>query len=132
MDYIKLVDGYELTIEDGASIAEITHIAEDETAATEACAEIKKENVKRIEFWDENGTAPYGVYGNMVLLAPATRQDEEVGGEPTGRVIVRFGLREQNEIEARLEALEVSQAIQDGAIEDIAEVVSELAEGGEE
>ena len=44
-------------------------------------------------------------------------------------MVVTISLREKTDIEKRLDALEESQQIQDGAIEDIGMVLSDMAEG---
>jgi len=42
---------------------------------------------------------------------------------------VRMHFREKTDVELRLDALEQSQDVQDGAIEDIGTVLSDMAEG---
>ena len=49
-----------------------------------------------------------------------------------GKVEATFSLREKTELEKRLDAIEEGQSIQDGAIADLGEVVSTMAEGGAE
>lgn len=123
MDYIKLHDGTEITIEDGASLDKIIHIAENEADATAVCAAVTTENLRHVEFYNEGAEQPYGVYDDLTLNAPPTRYDEN------GAVVVTISLREKTDIELRLDALEESQEIQDGAIEDIGAALSDMAEG---
>lgn len=47
-----------------------------------------------------------------------------------GTVLTTYNLREKNDEEKRLDALEEGKAVQDGAINDLGEVVGTLAEGG--
>lgn len=47
-----------------------------------------------------------------------------------GAVTASFSVREKTDVEKRLDALEAGQNIQDGAIEDLGNVVSELSDGG--
>lgn len=122
MDYIKLTDGTQVTIEDGASLERIIHISATEADATAVCAAVTAENIAHVEFWAEGAEEPYGVYDDLILNAPVTRHDE------AGTVVVTISLREKNDIEKRLDALEESQSVQDGAIEDIGMVLSDLAE----
>ena len=123
MDYIKLTDGTQFTIEDGASLDRIIHISATEADATAVCASVTADNIAHVEFWAEGAEQPYGVFDDLALNAPPTRHDEN------GAVVVTISLREKTDIEKRLDALEESQEIQDGAIEDIGMVLSDMAEG---
>lgn len=122
MDKIKLVDGTTIDIEDGASLAEVTHIATNEANAMFVCGKITPENVEHLEFLhDELLTAKYD---HIIIAAPTTREDGE-----SGTIIVRMHFREKSDLEIRMDALEQSQDVQDGAIEDIGTVLSDMAEG---
>lgn len=123
MDYIKLTDGTQITIEDGASLNRIIHISDTEADAVAVCKAVTAENLKHAEFCMDDGTA-YGVYDDLALNAAPTRQDNE-----DGTVTVLISLRGKTDLEKRVDALEVSQEIQDGAIEDIGMVLSDIAEG---
>lgn len=123
MDYIKLFDGTQVTIEDGASLDHIIHTSATEADATAVCAAITTENLSHVEFYNEGAEQPYGVYDDLAINAPPTRHDEENG------IIVTISLREKTDLEKRLDALEESQEVQDGAIEDIGMVLSDMAEG---
>ncbi|MBR2088067.1 MAG: hypothetical protein IJ906_13205 [Oscillospiraceae bacterium] len=122
MDKLKFLDGTIIDIEEGASLAEVTHIASNEANALFVCGKITPENVSTLQFL--HGEAVTGDYQNVVIAAPTTREDGEEGA-----VIVRMHFREKNELELRVDALEVSQEVQDGAIEDLGLVVSDIAEG---
>ena len=123
MDYMKLADGTQVTIEDGASLDHIKHIAETESDAVAVCAAITPANLAHVEFFNDGAEQPYGVYDDLTLNAPSTRHDDN------GAVVVTISLREKTDIEKRLDALEESQQIQDGDIEDIGMVLSDMAEG---
>lgn len=122
MDKLKFVDGTIIDIEDGATLAEVTHIATNEANALFVCGKVTAENVSTLQFL--HGEAVTGDYQNVIIAAPTTREDGE--GET---VIVRMHFREKNELELRVDALEESQDVQDGAIEDIGAVLSDMAEG---
>lgn len=122
MDKIKFNDGTIFEIEDGASLGEVTYIAPTEPDALFICGEVTPENVEHLEFLHNNDVI--GVYDNITIAAPTTRENGE--GET---VIVRMHFREKDPLELRLDALEESQEIQDGAIEDIGAALSDLAEG---
>lgn len=124
MDYIKLTDGTQISIEDGASLDRIEHIAKDEAAALAVCAKFTPENLTHVEFATAPDDEPHGVYENLALIEPPTRQDTD-----DGKVLVTIRLREKTDLELRVDALEESQATQDGAIEDLGLAVSDIVEG---
>lgn len=121
MDKLKFVDGTIIDIEEGASLAEVTHIASNEANALYVCGKVTAENVATLQFLHDDAVT--GDYQNVIIAAPTTREDGE--GET---VIVRIHFREKTELELRVDALEESQEVQDGAIEDIGMVLSDLAE----
>lgn len=122
MDKLKFTDGTIIDIEDGATLAEVTHIASNEANAMYVCGKVTAENVTSLQFL--HGDAVTGDYQNVVIAAPTTREDGE--GET---VVVRMHFREKTDVELRLDALEEGQTVQDGAIEDIGAVLSDMAEG---
>ena len=121
MDKIKLVDGTIIDIEDGASLADITHIATNEANAMFVCGKVTENNVSHLEFLHDDAVT--GQYDGIVIAAPTTREDGE-----NGTIIVRMHFREKTEMEKRMDALEQSQDVQDGAIEDIGAVLSDIVE----
>lgn len=121
MDKLKFVDGTIIDIEDGATLSEVTHIASNEANALFVCGKVTAENVEHLEFL--HGELITGSYDHVIIAAPTTREDGE--GET---VIVRMHFREKTDLELRMDALEESQEIQDGALEDLGAAVSELTE----
>lgn len=121
MDKLKFLDGTIIDIEEGASLAEVTHIATNEANALFVCGKVTAENVASLQFL--HGEAVTGDYQNVVIAAPTTREDGEEGA-----VIVRMHFREKTDVELRLDALEEGQTVQDGAIEDIGAVLSDIVE----
>lgn len=122
MDKLKFMDGTVIDIEDGATLSEVTHIASNEANALCVCGKVTPENVASIQFL--HGEAVTGDYRNVIIAAPTTREDGE-----NGTVVVRMHFREKTDVELRLDALEEGQTVQDGAIEDIGAVLSDMAEG---
>ena len=122
MDKLKFMDGTIIDIEDGAVLESVTHIATNEANAMFVCSKVTADNVASLQFL--HGEAVTGDYQNVIIAAPTTREDGE--GET---VIVRMHFREKTELEIRVDALEESQEVQDGAIEDIGLVLSDIAEG---
>lgn len=122
MDKLKFLDGTIIDIEDGATLSEVTHIASNEANALYVCGKVTAENVEHLEFL--HGDLITGSYDHVIIAAPTTREDGE--GET---VVVRMHFREKTDVELRLDALEEGQTVQDGAIEDIGMVLSDIAEG---
>lgn len=122
MDKLRLMDGTEINIEDGASLSNVTHIANNEADAIFVCEKITPENVSTLQFL--HGDAVTGDYQGVMIAEPTTRENGD--GET---VIVRMHFREKTDLEMRVGALEESQEVQDGAIEDIGMVLSDIAEG---
>lgn len=122
MDKLKFMDGTIIDIEDGATLSDVTHIASNKANALFVCGKVTAENVASLQFL--HGNAVTGDYQNVIIAAPTTRENGE--GET---VIVRMHFREKTDVELRLDALEEGQTVQDGAIEDIGAVLSDMAEG---
>lgn len=122
MDKLKFLDGTIIDIEDGATLSDVTHIATNEANAMYVCGKVVPGNVEHLEFY--HGELLTGQYDNVIIAAPTTRENGE--GET---VIVRMHFREKTDVELRLDALEEGQTVQDGAIEDIGLVLSDIAEG---
>ena len=117
MNKMVLMDGTAITIEDGASLRCIHHIADDETAAQAVCAYLTGTNLQRVEFRTDSGGS-YGVYNNLISDSAPTRQTNE-----DGTVTVTISLRQKTDIELRLDALELGHEINAGAIEELAGIV---------
>ena len=117
MSKMVLNDGTAITIEDGASLGCIRHIADDETAAQAICAYLTGANLQHVEFQTDSGDS-YGVYDNLISDSAPTRQTND-----DGTVAVTISIRQKTDIELRLDALEVGHEINAGAIEELAEIV---------
>lgn len=117
MSKMVLNDGTAITIEDGASLRCIRHIADDETAAQAVCAYLTVANLQRVEFRTDSGGS-YGVYNNLISDSAPTRQTNE-----DGTVTVTISLRQKTDIELQLDALELGHEINAGAIEELAGIV---------
>ena len=109
--YIKLNDGTEITIEDGASLENLTHIAESEEAAIDICSKITDENAAHIEFYSEGSDEPSGVYDDLVTAYTPYRFDNE-----DGTVTVSFAFRTKTYVEKMLDKIAEEQEMQNEAI----------------
>lgn len=125
MDKMILTDKTEVVIKEGASLNNITTEVESFEALGNVAEALKKEgNLGIVQFL--SGENVVGNYSDMVLESPLFREVDKQGETVTAV----FTLREKTNVEKRLDALEKGQGIQDGAIEDLGSVVSELSEGG--
>ena len=122
-DKLILKDGSVIELEAGASFTALQVICQSSDDVIPLWKRFTKENLQEVTV--KNGAdLIVGVYAGMVLTEPhiqATEQED-------GTVKVIFGLREKTAEEKRLDALEEGQATQDGAIKDLGEATSNLAE----
>lgn len=122
-DKLILKDGSVIELEAGASLTALQVICQSSDDVIPLWKRFTKENLQEVTV--KNGAdLIVGVYAGMVLTEPhiqATEQED-------GTVKVIFGLREKTAEEKRLDALEEGQATQDGAIKDLGEATSNLAE----
>ena len=101
MDKIRLKDGTEFDIKDGASIGNITTVVSDFSGIEAIAEKMTKENLSKVTFL--TGEKENGQYENMALDIPQYRIT--VGSE----IEVNFGLRQLTETEVLAPA--VDQAI---------------------
>ena len=128
MEKMILSDNTEIEIKEGASIWDITAVANDFTALGTIAEALKKDkNLETVQFKTNDEVTRE--YTNMILETPLFRN---VDIDNDGKVVANFSLREKTDIEKRLDAIEAGQTLQDGAIRDLGDVVSTIAEGGEE
>lgn len=122
-DKLILKDGTVIELEAGAAFTALQVICPSADEVILLWKSLTQENLQEITV--KNGAdLTVGTYSGMVLTEPhiqATEQED-------GTVKVLFGLREKTVEEKRLDALEESQATQDGAIKDLGEATSDLAE----
>ena len=125
MDKLILNDKSEIKIKEGAAlnhiVAEVASFAELQEIAEKL---EKSGNLDALQF--VSGENVIGKYTDMILESPMFKEVDKVNGA----VVAAFSIREKTDIEKRLDVLEAGQGIQDGAIEDLGNVVSELSEGG--
>lgn len=122
-DKLILKDGSTIELEAGASLTALQVICRSADDVIPLWKRLTQENLQEVTV--KNGAdLIVGVYSEMVLIEPhiqATEQED-------GTVKVLFGLLEKTAEEKRLDALEEGQATQDGAIKDLGEATSDLAE----
>lgn len=109
-DYIKLVDGTKVEIEDGASLGSITSIQPDETTAVEISVKFTDENVSHVEFYHSDQMN--GSYDDVKLSGAPSRTTNE-----DGTVTVMVSLRQKTELELAVEELQSSQEDQNQVLD---------------
>lgn len=128
MEKIILSDNTEIQICEGASLERIVLETEDFAALGLIATAIKKSgNLDTVQFM--SGKKVTGEYSDMKLITPLF---QEVDFTKDGKVQAVFAIREKTEIEKEIDAVKAGQEIQDGAIADLGDVVSEMTEGSKE
>ncbi len=130
MDKDKLIlkDGAAIELEAGASLGAIQVSASDRSAMLKIWEKLTEGNLAEVNIQNGSGLT-VGSYKNLVLVSETSIVKKD------GTVITTYCLREKTDMEKRLDNVEAGQAIQDGAIADLGEVSSLLAEqmdGGKE
>lgn len=126
METMIFNDNTELQIKEGASISNVTFECNDFTALGMAAEQIQKTGNLDIVTFKTNDSVS-GNYTDLKLTRPLFT---EVDVLDSGKLRATFGMREKTEIEKAIEELRKGQELQDGAISDLGEVVSTIAEGG--
>lgn len=130
MDKDKLIlkDGAAIELEAGASLGAIQVSASDRSAMLQIWEKLTEGNLAEVNIQNGSGLT-VGSYKNLVLVSETSIVKKD------GTVITTYCLREKTDMEKRLDNVEAGQAIQDGAIADLGEISSLLAEqmdGGKE
>lgn len=127
MEKLVLTDNTELEIMDGASLDYIRIQTDNFAALDQIAGALKKEgNLANVQFKTDDEVT--GEYEDLYLERPMF---QEADMTPDGNVVSVIAFREKTELEKRVDAIERGQEIQNGALEDLGQVVSEIAEGGE-
>lgn len=125
MNTFVLKDNYGINIKEGASTGAIVAVVPDFTElGTVAAKLITAGNMDNVQFKTESTVT--GEYTGMKLESPLFKAVDIVDG----KVEATFAIRQKTEMELAIEELRAGQEVQDGAIGDLGDVVSGLAEGG--
>lgn len=128
---LVLKDKTEITLETGASLDSLGAVFDSRGRMLATWEGLTEDNLSEVQIKDANG-ATVGRYSDLVLVSETSTVDRG------GKVHTSFHIREKNDIEKRLDAVENSQEMVMGAIGDLGAVTSALAEaqekqeGGEE
>ena len=122
-DTMILKNGTIIELEAGASLGALQVVATDRAAMVATWEVLTPDNLAAVQIKNGDGIV-IGNYTNLVLVSETSMVAAD------GTVLTTYNLREKNDEEKRLDALEEGKAVQDGAINDLGEVVGTLAEGG--
>lgn len=121
-----LNDSSSIEIENASSILDVKILSATKTDMVSRWDMLTEENLKFVKIQDAAGGI-VGTYENLVL------DNETSTIRKDGTILTSFHLREKTEVELLREevfALKEGQDVQDGAISDLGEAVSSLAEEG--
>ena len=123
-DKIVLKDLTEIELEADASLSCALARFPDKTAMVLAWDKLTPDNLAGVQIKNGDGLV-VGTYTELVLVSETSTVQAD------GSILTCFNLREKSDIEKlteRVAAVEEGQTVQDGAIMDVAEVVSTIAE----
>ena len=122
-DTMILKNGTIIELEAGASLGSIQVAAANRAAMVTTWEALTHDNLTAVQIKNGDGLV-VGNYTDLVLVSETSMVAAD------GTVLTTYSLREKTAEEKRLDALEASQAVQDGAIGDLGEAVGTLSEGG--
>ena len=128
-DKLILKDLTEIELETGAGLGSMGVLSADKAAMVSTWDMFTPDNLSEVQIKNGDGLT-VGNYTDLVLESETSTVHED------GSVLTYFNLREKSDLEKlseRVAAVEEGQTVQDGAIMDVAEVVStitEMQEGG--
>lgn len=126
-DTMILKDGTAIELEAGASLGAIQVSVADRATMLQTWEKLTEDNLAEVQLQNGSGLT-IGTYKDLVLVSETSVM------AANGAVTTTYSLREKTDVEKRLDNVEAGQSIQDGAIADLGEVSSLLAEqmeGGE-
>ena len=122
-DTMILKNGTIIELEAGTSLGALQVAAANRAAMVTTWEALTPDNLTAVQIKNGDGLV-VGNYTHLVLVSETSMVAAD------GTVLTTYNLREKNDEEKRLDALEEGKAVQDGAINDLGEVVGTLAEGG--
>ena len=129
-DTLILKDESVIEMESGASLSDIRVLSDSKTAMAAVWDKRTEDNLAEVSVKNGDGIT-VGHYTDLLLASETStvRMD--------GTILTSFNLREKNDMEKRLDAIEKGQQIQDAAIQtqdeaigDLGQAVSDMMEGG--
>ncbi len=125
MGKLILSDKTEIEVKPGATLSNITAVAQDfQELGAIADALMVNGNLDVLQFTSDDIVT--GEYTDMKLISPLFREVDI----RDDCVAASFSVREKTELEKLKDKTEAEQRLQDGAIQEIGEMLSNLLEGG--
>ena len=126
MEKEKLIlkDGTEIELQVGARMSALGVLSEDRAAMAGIWERLTKENLSEVQVKDGQGMT-VGRHAGLLL------ESETSVVQADGKIYTVFRLRQQSDVEKRIDGLEVGLEIHDGAIMDMAEVIGGIVEAQE-
>lgn len=125
-DKLILSNQSEIEIESSSSLSDMRVLSLTKDEMVSVWDLLTENNLKSVEIQNGDGVV-VATYENLVLNSETSTIQKD------GTILTSFHLREKTEVELlkeRVEQLENGQEVQDGAIADLGEAVSGLAEEG--
>lgn len=119
-DILVLKDGTAVELEAGASLSNMQVRSANKVGMVNVWDKLTAENLSSVQIKNGSGLT-VGNYKDLVLVSETSAVQQD------GTVLTFFCLREKDALEKRIEAVEEGQAVQDGAIMDMADMVSGLS-----
>ncbi len=116
MEKVVLKDGTEISIQNGATENSITMPITDENNLEKLISVMTEENLAEYKILNESGAECTTIFDKRVKTYTVNTEENTV----------RFNLANVDALLKRLENLETSQADQDDAITELADIVSEV------
>lgn len=123
-DILVFNDGTEIFMEAGANLGDIRIVSQSKEEMIFYWNKFTNENISKIQIKNGNGIT-VGKYENLLL------ESETSIVQYDGTILTSYRLRRKTNEEIHLDALEEWRDIQSGAIADLGEITSSLAEGME-
>ena len=123
-DKLILKDGTEIELESGASLSALGVLSEDKAAMVDVWDKLTADNLATGRIKNGDGLV-VGNYTDLALVSETSTVNVD------GTILTYFNLREKSDIEKRLDVIEDGQEMQNGAINDLGEIASVLAEAQE-
>lgn len=122
-DKLILTNQSEIEIESASSLSDIKVISDTKYDMISTWDMLTEDNLKTVQIQNADGLT-LANYADLILVNETSTMQSD------GTILTSFNLREKTDVEKRLDALEDGQEVQDGAISDLGEAVSGLAEEG--
>lgn len=120
-DKLILFNQIEIELESASSLSDVKIISDTKYDMISAWDAMTEENLKSVQIQNSDGLT-LANYSDLIFVSETSTVQAD------GKILTSFRLREKTEVEKRLDALENGQEVQDGAIMDLGEAVSELSE----